>query len=154
MLFRPRVGRPPAGTARDSYAASQLLWQVAGIGVRPFDWPRPDGQPIDSESWSSPSRLVASMQVNPGRLYSTEFVAKNLTGHDTTAQAVPNIAPGRAAGYFRKTECFCFTPQKFAAHEERPMIVRFSSGSVTPAKAPRNRSAASTVFNRMPVAAT
>ena len=50
----------------------------------------------------------------PGRLYETEFIAHNLTGHDTIAQAVPNIAPGKAAGYFRKTECFCFTPQKFA----------------------------------------
>ena len=50
---------------------------------------------------------------------------RTCTGHDTTAQAVPNIAPGRAAGYFRKTECFCFTPQKFAVNEERPMAVRF-----------------------------
>jgi cytochrome c oxidase assembly protein subunit 11 len=68
---------------------------------------------------------VASMQIHPGRLYKTEFFAHNLTGFATTAQAVPNIAPGKAAGYFRKTECFCFTPQKFAAGEERPMVVRF-----------------------------
>lgn len=68
---------------------------------------------------------VASMEVHPGRLYETEFVAHNLTGRDQLAQAVPNIAPGRAAGYFRKTECFCFTPQKFAVGEERPMAVRF-----------------------------
>ena len=69
--------------------------------------------------------LVASMQIHPGRLYSTEFLAHNLTGKDTVAQAVPNIAPGQAAGYFRKTECFCFTPQKFAVNEQRPMAVRF-----------------------------
>ena len=69
--------------------------------------------------------LVGSMQVHPGRLYSTEFIAKNLTGHATTAQAVPNIARGRAAGDFRKTEGLCFTPQKFAVNEERPMAVRF-----------------------------
>ncbi len=69
--------------------------------------------------------LVASMQIHPGRLYKTEFLAHNLTGHDTVAQAVPNIAPGQAAGYFRKTECFCFTPQKFAVNEQRPMAVRF-----------------------------
>jgi cytochrome c oxidase assembly protein subunit 11 len=68
---------------------------------------------------------VASMQIHPGRLYKTEFFAHNLTGHATTAQAVPNIAPGQAAGYFRKTECFCFTPQKFAVGEQRPMVVRF-----------------------------
>ncbi len=69
--------------------------------------------------------LVASMEVHPGRLYRTEFVAHNLTGHVTTAQAVPNIAPGRAAGYFSKTECFCFTPQKFAVDEQRVLPVRF-----------------------------
>ena len=68
---------------------------------------------------------VASMQVHPGRLYKTEFFAHNLTGHETMAQAVPNIAPGKAAGYFRKTECFCFTPQHFAVNEQRPMVVRF-----------------------------
>jgi len=68
---------------------------------------------------------VASMQVHPGRLYQTDFFAHNLTGHATVAQAVPNIAPGKAAQYFRKTECFCFTPQKFAVDEQRPMVVRF-----------------------------
>jgi cytochrome c oxidase assembly protein subunit 11 len=68
---------------------------------------------------------VGSMKIHPGRLYETEFTARNLTGHDTIAQAIPNIAPGQAAGYFRKTECFCFTPQKFAVDEARPMVVRF-----------------------------
>jgi cytochrome c oxidase assembly protein subunit 11 len=68
---------------------------------------------------------VASMQVHPGRLYQTDFFAHNLTGHATVAQAVPNISPGKAAGYFRKTECFCFSPQKFAVNEARPMAVRF-----------------------------
>jgi cytochrome c oxidase assembly protein subunit 11 len=69
--------------------------------------------------------LVTTMDVHPGRLYETEFVAHNLTGREQIAQAIPNVAPGRAAGYFRKTECFCFTPQKFAVNEQRPMPVRF-----------------------------
>ena len=68
---------------------------------------------------------VASMQIHPGRLYKTDFFAHNLTGHATLAQAVPNITPGNAAGYFRKTECFCFMPQHFAVNESRPMTVRF-----------------------------
>ena len=68
---------------------------------------------------------MASMQVHPGRLYQTEFFAHNLTGHDTMAQAVPNISPGKAADFFRKTECFCFTPQHFNVNEQRPMAVRF-----------------------------
>jgi cytochrome c oxidase assembly protein subunit 11 len=69
--------------------------------------------------------VVASMDIHPGRLYQTEFIAHNLTGRETVAHATPNIAPGRAAGYFRKTECFCFTPQKFGVGEQRPMPVRF-----------------------------
>ncbi len=69
--------------------------------------------------------VLTSMQVHPGKLYETEFVAKNLTGHDTIAQAVPSIAPGNVAGYFHKTECFCFTPQKFLKDEERVLPVRF-----------------------------
>ena len=69
--------------------------------------------------------LVTSVKVHPGRLYESRFFAHNLTGHDTIAQAVPNIAPSKATGYFRKTECFCFTPQKFATDEQRIMPVRF-----------------------------
>jgi cytochrome c oxidase assembly protein subunit 11 len=69
--------------------------------------------------------VVRSMKVVPGRLYEADFVAHNLTGHDTVAQAVPNISPGNATAYFRKTECFCFTPQKFARGEQRSLPVRF-----------------------------
>lgn len=68
---------------------------------------------------------TSSMQVHPGRLYEARFLARNLTGNATVAQAVPSVAPSRAAAWFRKTECFCFTPQRFAADEERAMPVRF-----------------------------
>ena len=68
---------------------------------------------------------VRSMQVHPGRLYEANFVARNLTGRDTYGQAVPDVAPSKAASYFHKTECFCFTPQHFATGEERAMPVRF-----------------------------
>lgn len=68
---------------------------------------------------------VQSMQVQPGRLYEAKFLASNETGHDTWAQAVPDISPSKATPYFRKTECFCFTPQQFAVGESRHMPVRF-----------------------------
>jgi len=68
---------------------------------------------------------VHSMQVQPGRLYEAKFLAGNRTGHATWAQAVPDIAPSNATAFFRKTECFCFTPQKFAVDEVRDMPVRF-----------------------------
>jgi cytochrome c oxidase assembly protein subunit 11 len=68
---------------------------------------------------------VASMRVHPGKLYDAEFRARNLTNIASVAQAVPSISPTGTAKYFHKTECFCFSPQKFAAGETRDLPVRF-----------------------------
>ena len=69
--------------------------------------------------------VVTSMKVHPGRLYEAQYTARNLSGRDTFGQAVPDVAPSKAAAYFRKTECFCFTPQHFTATETKAMPVRF-----------------------------
>ncbi len=69
--------------------------------------------------------VAATMDVQPGRLYETHYRAKNLAGRQMTGQAVPSVAPARAAPYFQKTECFCFTPQQFKDAEERELAVRF-----------------------------
>jgi cytochrome c oxidase assembly protein subunit 11 len=66
-----------------------------------------------------------TIEIHPGKLYSAEFFAHNLTGRDTIAQAVPNIAPSKVAAFFHKTECFCFSPQHFNVNEQRDMPVRF-----------------------------
>jgi cytochrome c oxidase assembly protein subunit 11 len=68
---------------------------------------------------------VASMEVHPGRLYETTFTARNLAGREVTAMAVPSVSPAQAAAFFRKTECFCFSPQHFVADEVKEMPVRF-----------------------------
>jgi len=68
---------------------------------------------------------VSTMEVHPGKLYDATFFARNLTPQRLVGQAVPSIAPGLAAKYFRKTECFCFTSQTFAALEARNMPLRF-----------------------------
>src|SRR6202161_2945276 len=68
---------------------------------------------------------IASMRIHPGKLYDTEFYAKNLTTVASVAQAVPSISPGVAAKYFHKTVCFCFSPQHFGVGEGRDMPVRF-----------------------------
>ena len=75
---------------------------------------------------------VRSMTIHPGQLYAASFVAHNLTGRDIVAQAVPNIEPGKAAAYFHKTECFCFTPQAFKVNEERALPVRFIVDAALP----------------------
>ena len=69
--------------------------------------------------------VVRTVEVHPGQLYTAQFYARNLTGRDTVAQAVPNIAPSEVAAYFHKTECFCFSPQHFRLDEGRDMPVRF-----------------------------
>ncbi len=69
--------------------------------------------------------VVTRLAVHPGQLYTAEFYARNLTGRDTVAQAVPNIAPSQVAAYFHKTECFCFLPQHFRIGEGRTLAVRF-----------------------------
>ena len=68
---------------------------------------------------------VASMRIHPGKLYDTMFYARNLTKQGAVAQAVPSISPTGTAKYFHKTECFCFSPQKFGPDEGRNMPVRF-----------------------------
>jgi cytochrome c oxidase assembly protein subunit 11 len=77
--------------------------------------------------------VVRTVEVHPGQLFTAEFYAHNLTGRDTVAQAVPNIAPSEVAAYFHKTECFCFSPQHFKLNEAREMPVRFI---IDPARPP------------------
>ena len=69
--------------------------------------------------------VVGALKVHPGRLYEAEFYARNLTGHDVVAQAIPDVAPAKATSWFHKTECFCFSPQAFRAGEARALKVRF-----------------------------
>jgi cytochrome c oxidase assembly protein subunit 11 len=68
---------------------------------------------------------AGTLKVHPGELYGTSFFAENLSGADVTAQAVATYAPGEAAKYVHKTECFCFSKESFGPHESKHMPVRF-----------------------------
>lgn len=68
---------------------------------------------------------VARMQVHPGELYRTRFVARNLGDAALVGQAVPSVAPGRVAEHFQKIECFCFRRQAFGPGEEMDMPLVF-----------------------------
>lgn len=78
-----------------------------------------------------------SVQVHPGELKTINFFARNTETHDLVAQAVPNIAPWQAAKHLRKTECFCFNNQPFAAGEEKVMPVVFLLDPELPADVDR-----------------
>ncbi|MCD4535395.1 DUF1800 domain-containing protein [Nocardioides sp. cx-169] len=62
--LRVAIARPPEGERGEQYAANAILWQTAALGTTPFEWPRADGQPVDSASWSSPSRMIASFELH------------------------------------------------------------------------------------------
>ena len=69
--------------------------------------------------------VVSRMRVHPGQLYDARFVATNLDTQALVGQAVPSVAPGEAARHFHKTECFCFTQQRFEPKETRELPLRF-----------------------------
>jgi cytochrome c oxidase assembly protein subunit 11 len=68
---------------------------------------------------------VFEMEVHPGKLYTTNFFARNPLRQPMVGQAVPSVMPAKASLHFHKTECFCFTQQSFAAGESREMPVTF-----------------------------
>lgn len=68
---------------------------------------------------------VTRMQVHPGEIGTTSFYARNMTGHAMVGQAIPSVSPSAAAAHFNKTECFCFTQQRFEAGQGMDMPVRF-----------------------------
>ena len=69
--------------------------------------------------------VTRSLEVHPGKAYTINYIARNELDVDRVAQAVPSVAPGNAAKYLNKIECFCFTEQAFKGNEERLMPVTF-----------------------------
>lgn len=65
------------------------------------------------------------LKVHPGQLVQVEYEVVNTSDRAMVGQAVPSYGPRRAAAFFKKIECFCFTPQTLAAGESRRMPVLF-----------------------------
>ncbi|WP_293374739.1 cytochrome c oxidase assembly protein [Nevskia sp.] len=74
-----------------------------------------------------------TIEVHPGKLYTVNFKARNQRDVAVIGQAVPSVSPWNAARHLRKTECFCFNQQPFAANEEKLMPVRFMLDPELPA---------------------
>ena len=68
---------------------------------------------------------VASMDIVPGKFYTTSYIAKNTTDEMIYGKAIPSVAPTDAALHFKKVECFCFIKQGFKPNEEVEMTLRF-----------------------------
>lgn len=74
--------------------------------------------------WDFKPKTV-EVYVHPGAAQNIAYYAKNVTGNDMVAQAVPSFVPPRAAQYFHKTECFCFNRQPLAAGHETDLGLQF-----------------------------
>lgn len=69
--------------------------------------------------------LTPSVKVHPGEMKQVMYRVVNTTDRTIVGQAIPAYAPQRAASYFKKIECFCFTQQTLKPGEERLMPVQF-----------------------------
>lgn len=68
---------------------------------------------------------VNKIKVHPGEVMTVNYTVHNRMARDVDGQAVPSVAPGAAAEYLKKTECFCFTQQTLKAGEQKVMPVTF-----------------------------
>jgi len=69
--------------------------------------------------------LQGKISVHPGEMTTVKFLAKNLSSEAVTGQAIPSVAPSKAANHFKKIECFCFNQQTLQPGEEKEMAVQF-----------------------------
>jgi cytochrome c oxidase assembly protein subunit 11 len=77
--------------------------------------------------------LVNEMTVQIGKMNRATFYVRNRGHAAVTGQAVPSVAPGQAALYLKKIECFCFEQQELSAGGEMEMGVSFYVDAELPA---------------------
>jgi cytochrome c oxidase assembly protein subunit 11 len=70
--------------------------------------------------------MTKRIDVHPGEMILVKYYVRNTTDETLIGQAVPSVAPNRAAPYFKKIECFCFTRQELKPGEAREMPVQFT----------------------------
>jgi len=92
--------QPPVGEEADDSALQALVWQTDSIGIRPYSWGPPNGQPIDNESWSSPARLLASMRFHMG-------AAAGWAEEATTYREPKDWLPGRHPRFDELVDHLC-----------------------------------------------
>lgn len=68
---------------------------------------------------------TSELRVRLGAINTTRYYVRNRASTAVTGQAVPSVAPGLAAPYLNKLECFCFSQQRLDAGAEMEMPVRF-----------------------------
>ena len=105
-----RINAEPSGAVETAAAPREVTLELVSVMAPGSDWELTPAAP--------------AITVVPGRLQEAQFRIRSRAGHPATGQAIPSVAPAYAARYLQKTECFCFTPQRFEAQQEREFTVR------------------------------
>jgi uncharacterized protein (DUF1800 family) len=58
------LGTRPVAADDDAAFARHVVWMSSSVGQMQFDWPRPDGFPETSSTWTSPARVVRSWNIH------------------------------------------------------------------------------------------
>lgn len=106
-------------TASSAYEAEEVRIDTSRVVTVQFVASNNDGMP-----WAFKPD-VREIEVHPGEATSTEFFVRNPRANTMIAQAVPSVVPFKAAAYFHKTECFCFSQQRLEGGQEMMMPLRF-----------------------------
>ena len=125
------------GLAYASVPLYDLFCRVTGFGGTPGIAQAPSGEAVDRQitvrfdasvndnlAWRfAPAQ--EPMTVNVGETALAFYRAENRADIATTGTATFNVTPLKAAKYFDKIDCFCFTEQELAAGESVEMAVSF-----------------------------
>ena len=68
---------------------------------------------------------IKRMKVHPGEMHELNYLVENLSADDMVVQAIPSVAPGMAASYFHKIECFCFNHQPLVQGQKADLGLQF-----------------------------
>ena len=125
------------GLAYASVPLYDLFCRVTGFGGTPGIAQAPSGETVDrlitvrfdaSVNHNLAWRFAPAqepMTVNVGETALAFYRAENRADIATTGTATFNVTPLKAAKYFDKIDCFCFTEQELAAGESVDMAVSF-----------------------------
>ena len=116
-----------------------VICEVTGLNGKTGRVEATVGDKVDQERWVTVEftgnsmsglpwefqALQKSVRVHPGEVAVAYYEARNTAGEAITGQAVPSVAPNKAAMHFKKIECFCFSQQQLKAGEYKKMPVRF-----------------------------
>ena len=83
------------------------------------------GQPMPGLPWEFKAEQTR-LKVHPGEITVAKYYVKNTTGETVKGRAVPSVAPGWAAPYFKKLDCFCFRDQQLKPGEQKELSLTFS----------------------------